>query len=174
MTLVAHAVSAQLTAARIFDRTSAASIHTLLSSALQEAGTFKHGTTTEVRKVIDEAKAFVAALEPIVAAVRTRRNQTMAHMDAGPLVDPNRYKNAGRVSYRELEGLFEQTGVILNKFSLLYWGAPVVPDLEGAKDYEQALDLIASAIRPEGGATIRESSKQILKKKPCANSAGGA
>src|ERR1700720_379692 len=97
MTLGAHADSTQMAAARIFDRTSAASIHTLLSSALKEAGTFKHGTATEVRKVVDEAKALVAALEPIVLAVRTRRNQTMAHADARPMVDPNRYKNAGRV-----------------------------------------------------------------------------
>jgi len=147
MTLGAHADAAQMAASRIFDRTSAASIHTLVSSALTEAGTFKHGTATEVREVIDEAKAFVAALESIVTAVRTRRNQTIAHADARPMIDPSKYKDAGRVSYRELDGLFEQTGVILNKFSLLYWGAPRILDMEGAKDYEQALNLIAIAIR---------------------------
>lgn len=133
MTLGAHTDSVQLAASRVFDRTSAASIHTLFSSALMEAGTFKHGTAAEVQKVVDEAKAVVATLEPIVAAVRTRRNQTIAHADARPMVDPNRYKNAGRVSYRELDGLFERTGAILNKFSLLYWGAPIVLGLEGAR-----------------------------------------
>jgi hypothetical protein len=151
MTLGAHADSAQLAAARIFDRTGAASIHTLLSSALKEAGTFKHGTATEVHKLVDEAKVFVAALEPVVAAVRTRRNQTMAHVDARPIVDPNTYIKAGLVSYGEIEKLFEQTGAILNKFSLLYRGASVVLELEGAKDYERALDLIASAMRQESG-----------------------
>jgi AbiU2 len=147
MTLGAHADSAQLAASRIFDRTGDASIYRLLSSALKEAGTFKQGTATQVRKLVDESKAFVAALEPIVTAVRTRRNQTIAHADARPMVDPNRYKKAGRVSYRELEGLFEQTGVILNKFSLLYQGTSAVLDLADAKDYDQALDLIAIAIR---------------------------
>jgi hypothetical protein len=152
MTLGAHADSAQL-AARIFDRTSAASIHTLLSAALKEAGSFKHGTASDVRKVVDEAKTFVVALEPIVAAVRTRRNQTIAHLDARPFIDPNKYIKAGLLSYGQIEDLFEQTGAILNKFSLLYRGASVALDLEGAKDYEQAFALIASTIVRKTAAT---------------------
>ncbi len=150
LTRDAHATAAQLAVARIFDQTGAASIHTLLSSALNEARNFKNGTAIEVQKVIDEAKAVVAGLGPIVAAVRTRRNQTIAHQDARPFVDPDKYIKAGMVSYSEIERLFEQTGVILNKFCLLYRGVPVVLDLEDAKDYEQALDLIASAIRTRG------------------------
>lgn len=48
MTLGAHADSTHLCAARIFDRTSAASMHTLISSATKEKGSFKHATVAEV------------------------------------------------------------------------------------------------------------------------------
>jgi len=138
---------AQLAAARIFDRSSGVSIHKLMSSALKEASSFKHGTEVEVRKLVAEAKASVMALEPIVSALRTRRNETIAHADTRPIIDPQGYVQAGRIGYRELWKLFEQTGLILNKFSLLYRGASVVLDIKGVKDYEQALDLIAKAIR---------------------------
>ena len=147
LTRDAHADEAQLAAARIFDRSSGVSIHKLMSSALKEASSFKHGTEVEVRKLVAEAKASVMALEPIVSALRTRRNETIAHADTRPIIDPQGYVQAGRIGYRELWKLFEQTGLILNKFSLLYRGASVVLDIKGVKDYEQALDLIAKAIR---------------------------
>jgi len=114
-------------------------------SALNEAGTFKYGTAVEVRKLVAEAKASVMALEPIVSALRTRRNETIAHADTRPIIDPEGYVQAGRIGYRELGRLFEQTGLILNKFSLLHRGAPVVLDLKNVKDYEQVLNLIANA-----------------------------
>ena len=143
LTLGAHADSAQLALARIFDRTSAVSIHTLLSSALKEAGTFKHGTSMEVRKAVERAKASIATLEPGVTAIRTRRNETIAHLDARPFIDPNGYVQEGLVSYRQIEGLFDQIGAILNTLSLLYRGASSPLELEGAKDYEQVLDHLA-------------------------------
>ncbi len=145
LTLGVHADSAQLALARIFDRASAVSIHTLLSSALNEAGTFKHGTATDVRKAIEDAKVSIATLEPTVEAIRTRRNETIAHLDARPIVDPARYVQDGLVSYRQIDGLFDQIGAVLNKFSLLYRGAAVPLELEGAKDYEQALNHLAEA-----------------------------
>jgi len=33
-----------------------------------------------------------------------------------PIIDPQGYVQAGRIGYRELWKLFEQTGLILNKF----------------------------------------------------------
>jgi AbiU2 len=145
MTLGAHADSAQMTVARIYDRTSAASIHKLFSSALREAGTFRHGTVTDVQKAVQESKAIIKAIEPTLAAIRTRRNQTMAHLDARPFADPAGYVSAGRVSYRQLDELFERTSEILNRFSLLHRGATVPLLLEDAKDYERAIDLLAAA-----------------------------
>ena len=145
MTLGAHADAALMNAARLFDRSPGVSIHTLLSTALRVAGTFKCGTSAEVRRVVAEAKTSVAALEPIVEALRTRRNETIAHLDPRTIVDPEGYVKAGRISFSELEGLFAQTGSILGKLSLLYRGTSVDLELKDAIDYEQALDLIADA-----------------------------
>ncbi|GAC1684700.1 MAG: hypothetical protein PVS2B2_23680 [Candidatus Acidiferrum sp.] len=147
LTRDAHANAAQLAAARIFDQSSGVSIYKLMSSAVNEAGTFKHGTAVEVRKLVSEAKGSVRVLEPVVSALRIRRNETIAHSDTRPIIDPKGYAQAGRIGYRELGKLFEQTGLILNKFSLLYRGASVVLDLKGVKDYEHALGLIAKANR---------------------------
>jgi hypothetical protein len=147
LTRDAHANADQFCAARIFDRSSGVSVYKLMSSALNEAGTFKHGTAAEVRRVVTEAKASVAALEPIIKALLTRRHETLAHTDARPIIDPDGYVQAGRISYRELGRLFEQTGLVLNKFSLLYRGASVVLDLKDVKDFEQVLNLIAEAKR---------------------------
>lgn len=145
LTLGAHANSSQLALARIFDRASAVSIYKLLSSALNEGGSFKNGTVAEVRKAVEEAKAAIAALQPSVEAIRTRRNETIAHLDARPFSDPAGYVQAGLVSYRQIDDLFAQTGAILNKFSLLYRGNSVPLDLAGAKDYEQVIDLLAGS-----------------------------
>jgi hypothetical protein len=145
MTLVAHATEAQLAATRIFDRSSAVSIHKLLPAALGVAGTFKHGTAPEIRSFVAEAKACVTRLEPMVTALRTRRNETIAHADLRPFVDPAGYVKAGRIGYRELERLFLQIGSILNKFATLYRGKSVDLEMKGWRDYEQALDLVAHA-----------------------------
>jgi hypothetical protein len=69
----------------------------------------------------------------------------MAHLDRRAVVDPDGYVREGHVSYRQIEGLFEQTGLILNSLFQLYRGTTVPLDLIDASDYEQALDLIADA-----------------------------
>jgi hypothetical protein len=82
MTLGGHADLTIMTAARIFDRRrGVVSIHGLLSSALTQAGSFKHGTAAEVRKAVKEAAVCIGGLEAILKAISSRRNQTMAHLD---------------------------------------------------------------------------------------------
>jgi hypothetical protein len=153
MTFGAHADLAVLVAARLFDRTGRVSIHNLLSLALNQAGTFKYGKAAEVKKAVAESKTSIAALEPIIRAIRTRRNETIAHADARPLVNPAGYIEEGSVSFLELGGLFEKTGSILNRFYELHQGASVILDLEDAKDYEKLFSLLSVAVRiwREGG-----------------------
>lgn len=142
----AHADLTVLTAARIFDRQrGAVSIHALLSSALKQAGTFKYGTSAEVRKAVEEANVRVKKLEAILAAITTRRNQTMAHMDPSAIVDSEEYLRGGLVSYRQIDGLFDETELILNRFSRLFRGDSIPLYFADADDYKQALYLIAQA-----------------------------
>jgi hypothetical protein len=148
MTMRTHADSVVLIASKLFDHhRGSISIHALLPEALRHAGTFKHGTAVEVRKIVGEAKACISSLEPILKAIHKRRNETMAHSDPGPIVDPHQYVQEGRVSYPELDSLFEQTGMILNRFFQLYRGFPAPLDFVDVNDYKKALDLIAVGLR---------------------------
>jgi len=147
MTVGAHADSVVLQAASLYDRgRTTVSIHSLLSSATQDAETFRCGTATEVRKIVAEARAKVSSLEPILKAIRKRRNETKAHLAPGPLVAPHTYLREGRVSNREIDRFFEETGAILNSLSMLWCGKTAALDLPDAEDYKQALDLIARGV----------------------------
>jgi hypothetical protein len=146
-TLGALADSVALHVARLFDqRSGSISIYALLSLAEKHAGAFKHGSAAEVRKFVSEAKRRVRGLENALEGVRCRRHETLAHSDPRAIVDRKRIELKGRVSFNEFENLFEETGSILNRLFLLYHGASVPLDLDGVKDYEQALDLIADAM----------------------------
>ncbi len=150
LTRDAHADCAQICAAKIFDRASDASFYTLLSAALKEAGTFKHGTASDVRKAARDANSRAAGLQATVDALLLRRNQTQAHIDARPILDPEQYVRMGRVSYRELDTSFKEVGSILNGFSQLYFGKQVSFDESVSRyfqRYEQTLDKVAEAIR---------------------------
>jgi hypothetical protein len=146
LTRDAHADLTVMTAARIFDRQrGAVSIHALLSSALKQAGTSKYGTASEVRKAVEEANVCVKKLEAILAAITTRRNQTMAHTDPSAILDSEGYLHDGLVSYRQIDGLFNETELILNRFSRLFRGDSIRLYFSDADDYKHALNLIADA-----------------------------
>src|SRR5216683_954899 len=142
MTLGAHADAAQMTAARIFDSDGDISIHTLISSALREAGSFKHGSAAQVRKLVDETRATIAALRPVVAAVQTRRHQTLAHAGSIPLIDPERYVSEGRMTFTEFSCLFDEVATVLNNFSLLCRGTRIDLHMAAAQDYERMFQVI--------------------------------
>ena len=149
LTRDAHADCAQLCAARIFDPASDASIARLLSAALAEAGTFKNATASDVRRRVQDAKLSIEKLKPIIGALQLRRNQTQAHTDARPIINPEQYEKAGRVSYREINRLFREVGEILNRFSLLDSGKSVPLDQVVEKyvqSYDAALNLMAVAL----------------------------
>lgn len=95
LTRDAHADCAQICAAKLFDRASDASFYKLLSAALKEAGTFKHGTASDVRNAVRDANSRVAVLQATVDALLLRRNQTQAHVDARPILDPEQYVKKG-------------------------------------------------------------------------------
>lgn len=144
----AHADSTLLHAARIFDRhPRSGSIHTLLASALKSAGTFKNSNAMEVRRTVVEVKQTVREFEPMLEAIRTRRDETLAHLSHRPLMDPNGYIAEGRVSYRELGDVFDKTEVLLNRFSYLYDGRKVPLDLPGLDDVEGILTIVLDSLR---------------------------
>jgi hypothetical protein len=141
-----HADATVLTLARIYDRTSAASIHGMFSSALREESAFKCGTVADIRKAIQQSRAAVAVLEPTLKAIRTRRNQTQARLDARPFIDPAKYVLAGKASYSQIDELFNETEEILNTLSRLYHGKAIALHLADANDYDQAINVLGRGV----------------------------
>jgi hypothetical protein len=151
LTVGAHADSTVLHAARIFDRRpGSVSIHALLEFGLKHAGTFKQASASEVRRVITESKRAVAELQPIVDAIRTRRNETLAHMDPRAFIDWDRHVTEGKVSYRQIEGLFSKIEGILNQLSELYDAPPRISlDPIGVDDVDRILEIVLEKLRQD-------------------------
>jgi hypothetical protein len=154
----AHAGSAVLQAAKILDRTpGSASIHALLEFALKHAGTFKKASAAEVRRIVSESKRTVAEFQPVVDAIRTRRNETLAHTDPRAFIDSGGHIADGRVSYRQLETLFAKIESMLNEISELYDGRRIQLDLAGIDDIDKILEIVLERLRQDRRQAGRRS-----------------
>jgi hypothetical protein len=80
---------------------------------------------------------------PLLKALNLRRNQSIAHMDPTTIVNPDQYVKDGFVRTGDLAELLEQTGLILNRLSMLYRGVSLALDIANAGDYRKALDLMS-------------------------------
>ena len=138
-----HADAVNLHATKLYDSSRRLSVPGLLALALKQAGTFKHASTSEVRKEVAIARRIILRFAPLLKALNLRRNQSIAHMDPTTIVNPDRYVKEGFVRTRDLAELLEQTGLILNRLSMLYRGVSLALDIANADDYRKALDLMA-------------------------------
>ncbi len=72
----------QMAVARLYDETRRTiTVPKMLRRAEMEAGSFQRGTPQEVRQAIADSDKAVDALEPVLAAIRERRNGWLAHLD---------------------------------------------------------------------------------------------
>jgi hypothetical protein len=152
LTLDAHANLAVMAASRIFDRhPDSISIHTVMAAALRDAVPMDDQTQkNEIRKTVAEAKVSVESFRPILNAIRVRRNKSMAHSAAETLIDPDAYIKDGFLEFRELDGLFDATNLIIDRLAGVY-GLNTAPlRLPDANDYEKVLELIAAKTKREG------------------------
>jgi hypothetical protein len=143
LTATRHADAVNLHATKLYDPSRSLSIPGLLTLALKQAGTFKQASAPEVRKEVAIIRRTVLRFAPLLKALNLRRNQSIAHMDPTTIVDPDKYVKEGFVRTGDLAELLEQTGLILNRLSMLYRGISLPLDMESAGDYRNALELIA-------------------------------
>ena len=79
----------QMYAAKLYDKTSkAVTVKSLLDRAKLESATFKHGTPEQVSLAVKDAEKRIAGLQDILVSVQKRRNEAIAHLDPGTVVDP--------------------------------------------------------------------------------------
>lgn len=137
---------AQMAIARLYDLTGGAvTIHKMLAQATQELGLFQRGSKEEVSKAIAESHKAVKDLEPVLAAIRRRRNEWLAHLDPRTVADPKGLAARAKLTLPDLERAFRETEEILVRLSSLYDGTVGELKFIGGEDYKTALDWIRRA-----------------------------
>jgi hypothetical protein len=143
-TLAAQLESAQMHVARLYDATHVAvTVEYLLKKAEMLAGTFPNGTASEVRAAIANAKSIVTNLDTTLKSVTLRRNKYLAHLDPAIVVNPAALAQEARLTFPELEKVFDGTAEILNDISVLWRDITPIVDLIGGDDYKSLLQMIA-------------------------------
>jgi len=136
----------QMTVARLYDKTrGAVTVPVMLAQARGQTGRFQRGTPREVQTAIAKFEKTIRGLEPVLAAVRKRRNEWLAHLDARTISDPNALSAKARLSIPDLERVFKETENLLLEVSSLYDGTFGDLRFLGGDDYKGALDSIRKA-----------------------------
>ena len=136
----------QMTVARLFDETRRTiTVPKMLRRVEMEAGSFECGTPQEVRQAIADSDRAVEALEPVLSAIRERRNGWLAHLHPETIRDPKALEARAKLTTPDLERVFRETESILLKLSSLYDGTIGELKYIGWDDYEVALNWIRLA-----------------------------
>lgn len=134
---------AQMALARLYDRTKrAVTIHVMLAQARRQSSSFQRG---DVIAAITKSERTVHRLEPVLTAIRKRRNEWFAHLDSRTVTDPKALAARAKVTIPDLDLAFKGTEDVVREMSSLYEGVIGKLEFLGGDDYKAALDWIRSA-----------------------------
>lgn len=137
---------AQMALARLYDTTGGAiTIPKMLAQATQGLSLFQRGSKHEVTTAIADSRKVVEDLKPVLAAIRRRRNEWLAHLDPRTVADPKALAARAKLTLPDLERAFRETEGILIRLSCLYDGTVGELKFIGGDDYKSALDWIRRA-----------------------------
>jgi hypothetical protein len=137
---------AQMALARLYDKTKGAmTVQAMLAQAREQVGSFKRGDHQQIVEVIARSEGIVLSLQPVLTAIRKRRNEWLAHLDPRTIADPQALVAKAKLTLPDIERVFKESEEILLPLSSLYEGT--IGDLRfvGGDDYKHALDLIRRA-----------------------------
>jgi hypothetical protein len=103
---------AQMAIARLYDR-KGVTVRRMLDEAKLQIKSFKKGTPQQVIAVIAKSKTAVLNLEPVLTAIRDRRNKWLAHLDPETVRDPQALSINAKLTFGDLDRAFEETEKIL-------------------------------------------------------------
>ena len=137
---------AQMTVARLYDKTKGAvTVPTMLAQARCQTSRFRRGTSREVQAAIAKSEKTIRRLEPVLAAVRKRRNEWFAHLDPRTVADPKALSANAQLTIPDLERVLKETEDLLLELSSLYDGTFGDLKFLGGDDYIGALEWIRKA-----------------------------
>ena len=137
---------AQMAVARLYDKTQGAvTIRTMLYDAAQQLSTFQNATPKEAEEAILKSAQRVIVLQPILDAIRRRRNKWLAHIDPATVANPATVAARATLTMPDLESAFRETeGIVVDLFAR-HQGVFGELEFIGGDDYQMALDWIRSA-----------------------------
>jgi hypothetical protein len=93
---------AQMTVARLYDTTSGAvTVQVMLLRAAREVGSFQRNQQ-DVNSAISKAQKVVTGLEPVLDAIRQRRNEWLAHLDPRTVANPKALSAKAKLTMPDL------------------------------------------------------------------------
>jgi hypothetical protein len=131
---------AQMTIARLYDKSrGSVTVPRMLEQATENIASFVRGDVPQIADLVAQGKRMVAELEPVILAIRTRRDKRLAHLDPHSVADPNAYAQEARLTFPDLREAFKKTESLLIDVSSLHDGT--VGDLRfvGGEDYKVVL-----------------------------------
>jgi hypothetical protein len=144
LTLDAHLQTAQMYAAKLYDKPSeSVTVRSLLKKADMSAGRFPCATPQEVRNKVAIARLMMSTLEPIVEAIQIRRNEYLAHLAPQTVIDLGDLYVRSALTVDGLDEVLVETTNILNLFSQMLDGTLSASMLQGSEDYNVVLKLAA-------------------------------
>jgi len=148
---------AQMSIARVYDTTrGSVTVPRMLDLAKRCTDSFVRGEQQQIEELIAKGERTVVELDPVLKAIRTRRNTRLAHLDRRSVSDPNTFSEEARLTFPDLRKAFEETEHLLIDISSLHDGT--VGDLRfaGGDDYKAVLHNL----RRYKCAYIREYERQ--------------
>ena len=137
---------AQMAVARLYDKTKrAVTIRTMLCDAAEQPSTFQNATPEEAEEVILKSVERVITIQPILDAIRRRRNEWLAHLDPETVANPAALAAKAKLTIPDLENAYSETEGIVVELFARHQGVFGELEFIGGDDYKAALDWIRSA-----------------------------
>jgi hypothetical protein len=146
LTAQSHIEMAQMTVAKLYDRGErAVTIKALLFRAAQQPGDFQKGDAQQVSAAILKSAQRIIALQPILDAIRKRRDKWLAHLDEDTVRNPAALVASANLTREDLEHAFKETEGIYGEIEWLFDGTCGEIRFLGGDDYKSVLKHIRLA-----------------------------
>jgi hypothetical protein len=146
LTVQSNIETAQMVIARLYDRGDrAVTIKAMLFRAARQVGDFQRGDAQQVNAAILRAVQRIIALQPILDAIRKRRNKWLAHLDASTVRDPAALTASANLTREDLGRVFEETESLYSEIERLFDGTVGKIRFLGGDDYKYLLKRVRLA-----------------------------
>jgi hypothetical protein len=141
---------AQMAIAKLYDRgEKAVTVKAMLLLAAGQPDAFQKGDLGQVNAAILKSAQRVIGLQPIIDAIRKRRDKWLAHLDPSTVRSPAALTESVKLTIEDLERIFKETEDILSALERLFDGTIGEIRYLGGDDYRALLDHVRRATSAE-------------------------